>query len=121
MVMGLDCTTNLTDTNVVRRLRFGIATLALGLVGAVVLKVSGASPNVRMFLFVPFFVSANSFFQAIYMTCGYSALSGMRHTHNGTERIADRGELRSVRARGLRQIGLSFLFASALTATFLFV
>jgi len=119
--MGLDCTTNLTDANVARRLRVGIMTLALGLGCAITLKLSEASPGVRLLVFIPFFISANVFFQAIFMTCGYSALAGMRHTAHGQERIASRGDLRMVRARGVKQILLSFVVAAMLTATFLFI
>lgn len=95
--------------------------MAIGLGCAEVLKLTGASPMARLFLFVPFFISANAFFQAMYMNCGYSALAGRRHTAEGTERIADRGERRSVRARGVWQIALAFVGASALTASFVFV
>jgi hypothetical protein len=110
--MALGCATNLTAANVVRRLRLGILTLALGLVTAVWLKDSGAASGAWLLLpIVPLFVAANFFFQAMYMTCGYSALSGVRHTRGGTERIADRGELRSVRIRGVKQIALAFLCA----------
>lgn len=119
--MALDCTTNLTDANVARRLRVGIVTLALGLGCAIALKLSGASPGVQLLLFIPFFISANVFFQAILMTCGYSALAGMRHTAHGQERIASRVDLRTVRARGIKQIILSFIVAAMITASFLVI
>jgi hypothetical protein len=117
----MDCTPNLTDSNVARRLRVGITALAVGLATAVVFRLRGASPAVELLLFVPFFISANSFFQAMFMTCGYSALAGVRHTPQGTERIADKQELRLVRSRGLKQIGFAFLCAAALTASFAIV
>jgi hypothetical protein len=119
--MALGCTSNLTDANVTRRLRLGIATLAIGLICAEALKAANAGPVLRLLLFIPFFISANAFVQAMYMNCGYSALAGRRHTAHGTERIADKGELRSVRVLGLWQIALAFVCASALTATFVFV
>jgi hypothetical protein len=114
--MAFGCATNLTDANVVRRLRWGILMLATGLLVAVWLKASGAGHGA--WLLVPFallFAAANFFFQAMYMTCGYSAISGVRHTGLGTERIADRGELRSVRIRGAKQIVLAFVCASLLS------
>lgn len=112
--MAFGCATNLTDANVVRRLRLGIVTLGLGLVTAVWLKEAGASGPWLLLSLAPLFIAANFFFQAIYMTCGYSALSGVRHTGLGTERIADKGELRSVRIRGLKQIVLALLCTYAL-------
>lgn len=119
--MALGSSTNLTDTNVARRLRFGIAMLAVGLLGAIFLQRLEISRAVRLALFVPFFLSTNSFFQGFYMTCGWSALSGVRHTAGGVERIASKNELRSVRARGFRQIGFAFLAAALLTMSFTFV
>ena len=108
--MAFGCATNLTDVNVARRLRLGIVTLAVGLVTAVWLKATNAASGVWLLLpVVPLFVAANFFFQAIYMTCGYSALSGVRHTGLGTKRIADKGELRSVRIRGMKQIVAALL------------
>jgi hypothetical protein len=117
----LGCTSNLTDVNVARRLRVGIVSLAIGLGCAELLKLMDASPIVRVLLFVPFFISANAFFQAMYMNCGYSALAGRRHTAHGTERIADSRERRAVRARGIWQIALAFVGAAALTASFVLV
>jgi len=114
--MAFGCATNLSDVNVARRLRLGIVSLAVGLVAAVWLKASGAASGAWLLLpAAALFVAANFFFQAIYMTCGYSALSGVRHTGLGTERIADKSELRSVRIRGLKQIALAFLCASLLS------
>jgi hypothetical protein len=114
--MAFGCATNLTDVNVGRRLRLGIVTLAVGLGAAIWLKESGTASGAWLLLpIVPLFVAANFFFQAIYMTCGYSALSGVRHTGLGTERIADKGELRSVRIRGIKQIALASVFAYLLT------
>lgn len=119
--MAVDSRVNLSDVNVARRLRFGIVALAAALAGALVCERLNVARGVRLFLFVPFFVFTNSFFQAMYMTCGWSAFAGKRHTPRGAERIADRHELRSVRARGLRQIGLAFLGAAALTTSFLLI
>jgi hypothetical protein len=119
--MARGCATNLTDANVARRLRWGILTLALGLLTAAWLKESGAASGAWLLLpIIPLFIAANFFFQAIYMTCGYSALSGVRHTGAGTERIADRGELRSVRIRGMKQIALASLCAYLIVWALLF-
>lgn len=119
--MPFGCATNLSNANVVRRLRFGIVTLGLGLVAAACLKAYGAASGAWLLLpIVPLFVAANLFFQAMYMTCGYSALSGVRHTGGGTERIADRGELRSVRVRGVKQIAFACLCAYLISWALLF-
>lgn len=111
---------NLADANVARRLRLGIASLALGLVLAVVFDRLNASRLAYVSLFLPFFLSANSFFQAIFQTCGFSAWFGLRQTDCGSERIADSQELRSVRIQGYKQIGYSVLAAAVLTVAFQF-
>jgi hypothetical protein len=120
MAAGNELTVNLTDVNVARRLRIGIACLALGLGLAILFEKMHAAPLFRLALFVPFFVSANAFFQGVFETCGFSAFAGLRMTGCGSERIADRTELRSVRARGMKQIGLAIVAALALTALFVF-
>lgn len=119
MRAGNEFTTNLEDANVVRRLRVGIASLALGLALAVFFAKVNASQNVRLSLFVPFFVSANFFFQTIYQTCGYSAWRGVRHTCQGQERIADRRERALIRARGLKQVVVATVVACGLTGLFM--
>lgn len=111
--------TNLEDANVVRRLRVGIASLALGLALAVLFAKVGASQLLRLTLFVPFFLSANCFFQTIYQTCGFSAWLGVRQTCQGQERIADRRELALTRARGLKQVLVATVVACGLTALFM--
>lgn len=120
MATGNEFAANLADVNVARRLRYGIVCLGLGLVLAVVFERSHASPYLRGLLFVPFFFSANAFFQGASQTCGFSAFAGVRHTGDCRERIADSEELKALRARGLRQIGLSLMAALALTTSFLF-
>jgi len=121
MPAGNDLAVNLADVNVARRLRFGIASLAVGLALAVLFDRYDAGRLLRLSLFVPFFLSSNAFFQGLYQTCGFSAFAGRRHTGCGSERIANAAELRSVRVRGRRQITFSILAAAALTASFVVV
>jgi len=121
MASGNELAVNLADVNVARRLRFGIAALGLGLVLAVTLERSGASPGLRWVLLAPFFLSANAFFQGMFRTCGFSAWAGFRHRGGVRERIADTAELRSVRAQGLKQVGYAIVTATALTGSFVMV
>lgn len=116
--MRNDLAENLADENVERRLRAGIVTLFVALVLAVFFEQTGASSLARLSLFFPFFFSANSFFQGLYKTCGFAALSGCRQSEHGSERIADPVELRAVRERGRKQIALSAVAALTLTLTF---
>ncbi len=121
MASGNELAGNLADVNVARRLRFGIVALGLGLALAVTLERSGASPSLRWVLLVPFFLSANGFFQGMFQTCGFSAWAGFRQTGCGSERIANTAELRSVRARGLKQVCFAIVTATALTGSFVMV
>jgi len=112
---------NLSDFNVTRRLRAGIVMLTVALVLAAVFEKTGASPYMRLWLFVPFFFAENAFFQAIHKTCGFSASAGMRHTKDGDERIADPRELTACRASGKKQVVQTLLSAAALTGLFVWI
>lgn len=112
---------NLSDTNVTRRLRVGIVMLMVALALAAVFEKLDASPLTRLWLFLPFFLAENAFFQAIHKTCGFSAMKGMRHTAEGDERIADRAELDACRCRGRLQLMHSLCAAAALTALFIWI
>ena len=65
---------NLSDHNVTRRLRWGIILLLTALVLAAAFERLGLPRSSRVWLFVPFFLSGNAFFQAIFKTCGFSAI-----------------------------------------------
>lgn len=121
MELAADTGRNLTDEDATRRLRGGIVMLAVALMGAAILEKTGASPYLRLALFVPFFFAEYSFFQAIYRTCGFQALKGMRSTPEGPEPIADPQARNACRCAGKAQIVHSFLAASALTALFVFL
>lgn len=112
---------NLSDANVTRRLRVGIIMLMAGLILAAAFEKLNAAPLTRVWLFLPFFLAENAFFQAIHKTCGFSAMKGVRHTAEGDERIADRAELDACRCRGKTQILHSFCAAAVLTALFIWI
>jgi len=112
---------NLSEEEVTRRLRFGIVMLMIALMLVAVLEKTGASPYMRLTLFVPFFFAENAFFQAVHKTCGFSAMRGFRHTTDGDERIANPAELDACRCRGKTQIFHTFCAAAALTALFVWV
>jgi hypothetical protein len=112
---------NLTEQHVVRRLRGGIVFLMIGLLLAAAFEHFGVPPLRRTWLFVPFFLAGYAFFQAVFKTCGFSALRGRRHTTEGLEIVADK----ELRARALhtgkKQLLFSLLGAAALTALFVLI
>ena len=112
---------NLSDQEVTRRLRGGIVMLMLALLLAALLEHWNAPAYSRLWLFVPFFMAENAFFQAIYKTCGFSAMRGVRHTVDGDEKIADRLELAACRCQGKAQLVQSFVGALFLTALFTYI
>ncbi len=95
--------------------------LMLGLLLAALLEHYSASVYARLWLFVPFFIAEYAFFQAIYKTCGFSAMRGVRHTVDGHEKIADKLELAACRCRGRAQVAQSFVGALVLTALFTYI
>ncbi len=112
---------NLSDQAVTRRLRGGIVMLMLALLLAALLEHWNASVYSRIWLFIPFFLAENAFFQAIHKTCGFSAMKGIRHTVDGDEKIADRLELEACRCQGKTQLVQSFAGALLLTALFTWI
>ncbi len=112
---------NLSDHNVTRRLRWGIILLLTALVLAAAFERLGLPRSSRVWLFVPFFLSGNAFFQAIFKTCGFSAIQGTRHTMHGVEKVADCETRRKALARGKRQLALSFAGSFVLTLMFVLI
>ena len=112
---------NLTEEEVTRRLRGGIVMLIVALFCAALLEHYNASAYSRLWLFIPFFLAENAFFQAIHKTCGFSAMRGIRHTDDGDEKIADRRELEACRCQGKTQIVQSVAGAAILTGLFTWI
>lgn len=98
------------------QMRMGIIALAVALGFATSLAKLGASPGYRALAFVPFLFAAYGVLAALYRTCGVTAMAGRRITCDGSERVADRGELAGQRRQGLRVIGGSLLLAVTATA-----
>lgn len=112
---------NLSDQEITRRLRGGIVMLMVALLAAALLEHVNAPTYSRIALFVPFFLAENAFFQAIYKTCGFSAMKGIRHTVDGDEKIADPLELEACRCQGKAQIVHSLAGATILTSLFTWI
>ncbi|MDF2696414.1 MAG: hypothetical protein K0S65_4797 [Labilithrix sp.] len=100
------------------QLRAGLVALTTGLALAALLCRSGAPSVYRAIVFLPFFVASYGVLAALYATCGISAIAGRRFTCQGSERIADRGELSAHRAKGVKVLSMSLLLAAAATALF---
>lgn len=112
---------NLSEGVVTRRLRGGIIMLMVALGLAAAFEVMDAGPITRLWLFVPFFLAENVFFQAVHKTCGFSALRGLRHTADGDERIVDPKEREAVMKRGWAQLAQTGLAATLITALFVWI
>jgi hypothetical protein len=102
------------------QLRIGLVALAVSLAVGSVLARGGVAPGYRLVAFLPFFMAAYGVLAALYRTCGVTAIMGRRITSDGSEPVADRAELASHRARGMRVMLGSVLLAGVATA-FLFV
>jgi hypothetical protein len=109
---------NLDATTQDTQLRAGLIALVMALVVAAALGHSGAAPGYRVLVFAPFFVASYGVLAALYGTCGISAIAGRRITCQGTERIADRGERSTQRAKGMKVLSVSLALATAATALF---
>ena len=112
---------NLSDAEITRRLRVGIVMLMVALALAAIFERFGVSTWNRLWLFAPFFLAENAFFQAVHKTCGFSALRGIRHSEDGDERIADPKVRQACQCRGKAQILHSVLSAAALTGLFIWI
>lgn len=121
MEIATDQTENLTVSNVARRLRVGILFLVIALGFAAWLEEAGASRSQRLWLFIPFALASNAFFQAISRTCWLTAWRGVRCTPDGDERVYNAEQLRATRTRGLHQALGALLTAIVLTAIFVIV
>ncbi|WP_146647543.1 hypothetical protein [Labilithrix luteola] len=89
------------------QLRRGVATIAVALGLAVLLRETGASHR-TILLLVPFFFLGIYGVQASFMgTCSIAAMRGVRLTASGAEPICDRGRRAKLRRRGLGLIASS--------------
>jgi hypothetical protein len=107
--------TNLESTAQDTNMRIGLVALGVSLVASVLLLNAGAGAACRSLTFVPFLLAAYGIMAALFCTCGFTALAGMRRTNAGPERIADPVERSNVRARGLRVILGSVVIAAVAT------
>jgi hypothetical protein len=98
------------------QLRVGVATLALGLAGAMAMNARGAGPGTHLALLPLFFVGAYGIVAGLSRTCGVTGIAGRRLTAMGTERIADRAELAAVRRRGAKVVATSLFVAVLVTS-----
>lgn len=121
MELATEQSTNLSQANVTRRLRIGVGFLMLALLLAAMFEKLDLPVAHRLWLFVPFFLAQNAFFQAIYKTCGFSALRGVRMTPHGPERVADAQRRKAALRQGKKQLIYSCIGAAALTALFVWV
>ena len=95
--------------------------MALALLLAAFFESWNAPPAHWAWLFVPFFLAGNAFFQAIFKTCGFSALRGRRHTPEGTEVVADKELRKRAWEAGKKQLLFSLVGALLLTGLFMLV
>lgn len=96
----------------------GVVGFSLTLALAVVLAKSGARPELRWLLALPFFLAVFGVTQALCNTCSILAARGQREREQGTEAILNPGELAMIRVRGRRILVLSALLALAAAGLF---
>jgi hypothetical protein len=113
---GVACIPNIGPTQRRKRVRMGLAALALAVATAGVLLSAGAPRPFRLVVFVPALAAALGLLQARAQTCVALAAQGRRDLDGGAEAITDPAELRDVRAQA-RTVNLQAgLLAAATTA-----
>lgn len=106
---------NIGQRGIDLRLKRAVVGVGSTLIVMIVLSVLRAPPWALAFLFLPFFVTLNLAYQALFKTCSYMATRGMRDLGDGSEKIANPAEAAAMRARGRTILFASF--ATALVAT----
>ena len=109
------CTENLGDGPQNARIRFGVASLGVGLLLAVVAVELRAPRAVFLLLFLPFFAGATALSMGLTRTCTALAAGGMRNLGDGRERVVDPRERHALRLRGLRVALYGFVAAAVAT------
>lgn len=107
---------NLGDGPQRLRLRFGAASIAVGIAFAVVAVELGAPRSALLALFVPFFLGGTAIAMGFTRTCTALAVRGMRDLGAGQEPVADAAKLRAMRRRGLRVVFVGLVTGSLATA-----
>lgn len=105
--------TNLDERAHNTQLRFGIGMMTAGLLLVVVLRGAGASPASHLLVAPLFFLGAYGIGSAMIRTCAMTAFVGRRRAEEGTEPVADRAELSTLRRRGAAVTLASAAFAVA--------
>lgn len=100
--LGSACVPNIDGQERRRRLLFGVATLALGVLVLLALVLTGQSRWWRLSLVLAFYPAALGFFQWNDHTCVALAAREERKIGPTAERIEDAGELSRVRAQARR-------------------
>jgi hypothetical protein len=102
------------------QLRIGVLLLGGALALAVGLLWFDVSIPVRALVFFPFFVGVHSVLSSLLGTCAFTAMRGRRMTYEGSEKMADRGEVAANRRRGARLLAATMML-SGLATTLLLV
>jgi hypothetical protein len=109
--------TNIVDRGVRRRQRLGVAWLIIGVIAAIALIATGAPREWRLFLVIPFAISATGFLQARDKTCVVLAAIGKCEVNDARSYADVADEERAVlRRRALMIVLRSGLIAVAVTA-----
>jgi hypothetical protein len=110
------CVPNIGPRERMRRVRFGVASLAAGvLLGALLVALSVARPW-RLVIFAPLWAGSIGIFQAREKTCVALVARGERNMDGGVETVTDPAELErlKVQARSVHQ--RSLILAAILSA-----
>jgi len=99
-------------------MRFGLVSLAVGLLAVAVLTQLGVQPAYRALAFVPFFFASYGVISALFGVCTITAVMGRRMTADGAERVANREELAEQRRYAARVLFLTFALAAGATSLF---
>ena len=107
---------NISELGVNSRLKRAVIGVGITLVAMILLVTLHAPRFAIALLFIPFFVTINLAFQALFKTCSFMAVQGMRDMGDGHEKLASCTESAALRARGRKIFLVSALAAAAATA-----
>lgn len=99
-------------------MRFGLVSLAVGLLAVAILTHLGVRPGYRALAFIPFFFASYGVISALFGVCSFTAAMGQRMTKDGAERVANREDLSLQRKYAARVLCLTVGLAAAATSLF---
>lgn len=115
MVQAQAACNNIGPRETSKRRFSGYLLFYLGLALSVVFIWKDVDDWIRMFVFVPYFLSYLGIFQALFKTCVVHAVAGTQNFDDGTQPLSEAGNRKKLQYRSLWIVMWSLLFAMLCT------